>query len=113
MTYFVAAVVVLYNVEDQSQRHYLGKMQHNPYFKSYYFVDPVFSPLQVILLCLPCICRRPHPGHPLHECSPQQAAHSHGPGGGRGQGSRQVRAYYKSVYFADPVFNPYNRGIGI
>ena len=24
MTYFVAAVVVLYNVEDQSQRHYLG-----------------------------------------------------------------------------------------
>ena len=27
MTYFVAAVVVLYNVEDQSQRHYLGHTQ--------------------------------------------------------------------------------------
>ena len=27
MTYFVAAVVVLYNVEDQSQRHYLGNFQ--------------------------------------------------------------------------------------
>lgn len=24
MVYFVAAVVVLYNVEEQSQRHYLG-----------------------------------------------------------------------------------------
>ena len=27
MAYFVAAVVVLYNVEDQSQRHYLGHTQ--------------------------------------------------------------------------------------
>ena len=27
MAYFVAAVVVLYNVEEQSQRHYLGHTQ--------------------------------------------------------------------------------------
>ena len=30
MTYFVAAVVVLYNVEDQSQRHYLGNIRSVP-----------------------------------------------------------------------------------
>ena len=76
MTYFVAAVVVLYNVEDQSQRHYLG-MRHNQ--------------LEVLLFCWPCIVWRPHPGHPMHECPPQQAADSHWPGGGGGQGPRQVR----------------------
>ena len=35
MAYFVAAVVVLYNVEDQSQRHYLGHTQDIRYLVFY------------------------------------------------------------------------------
>ena len=42
MTYFVAAVVVLYNVEDQSQRHYLGKI-HN---------SSIHSPIHSFILIL-------------------------------------------------------------
>ena len=47
MVYFIAAVVVLYNVEEQQQRHYLG---HTDDVK--WYVDKV----QVGLPCLAPAC---------------------------------------------------------
>lgn len=40
MAYFVAAVVVLYNVDEQSQRHYIG---HTDDVKRYFFFCCAFS----------------------------------------------------------------------